>query len=168
MIAVHLPLLSGQGTLPLLRADRVLSPSEGTVLADAPWRVFGVQGFEVQGVVEVRDPRRGDLRRLPPGTPVCLLMYGVGARPRLRRVARRAGIVLERELIAMPSTRHPVVLFDDHPDAVHTFWRSVLAPPPGLARGWLPVTLLIMAGRRLPWTWTGAAAPGRVVLGRKS
>jgi hypothetical protein len=31
----------------------------------------------------------------------------------------------------------------------------------------LAITLLIMVGRRLPWTWTGAVAPGRVVLGTR-
>ena len=158
---MHLPYLTNPATLHLLRSVQIGAPTETNALADAPWRVFGTDG-----VVEIHDPRRADLHRLPPGTPVRLVVDRIGARRRLRRATRRAGIVVERELVVVPSTAHPVVLLDDHPDAVRAFWQSVLAPP-GLARAWLPATLAIRVGRRLPWTWTGAVAPGRVVLGRK-
>jgi hypothetical protein len=161
---VHQPLLPHLTMPPLLRAGMapVLPPTDGRALARSPWRVFSDGD-----AVELRNPRRRDLRRLPDGTRVCLVVDRPGARLRLRRAARRAGIVLERELIAVPSSRSPVVLVDDHRDSVHAFWHSVLTPPPGLARGWLPATLVICAGRRMPWTWTGAIAPGRVVVGRK-
>lgn len=162
MIAVQLPVLAHLTAPPLVRPAEVLAPTDGRTLAHAPWRVF-----DAGDAVEVREPRRRDLVRLPRGARVRLVVDGVGARRRLRRAARRAGIVLERELIVVPSTRHPVVLVDDHPDAVRSFWDTVVAPPPGLARGWLPVTLAIGLGRRLPWAWTGAVAPGRVVVGRK-
>jgi hypothetical protein len=158
---MQLSLLTGHGMLSLLRSQPVVH-LDASGLAEAPWRVFGEQD-----VLEIRDPRRGDLRRLPAGTAVRLVVDRPGARRRVRRVMRRAGLVVERELIAVPSTGRPVALIDDHPDAVRTFWWSVVTPPPGLCRGWLAATLLIGLGRRLPWTWTGAVAPGRVVLGRK-
>lgn len=162
MIDVHLRYLTNPATVHLLRSVRIGVPTGDDTLADAPWRVFGTDG-----IVEIHDPRRADLHRLPPGTPVRLVVDRIGARRRLRRAMRRAGIAVERELVVVPSTTRPVVLVDDHPDAVRAFWQSVLTPPPGLARGWLPATLAIRLGRRLPWTWTGAIAPGRVVLGRK-
>lgn len=162
MNAVHVSLLTDHGALPLLRSDRVVTPGDTQVLADAPWRVFG--GHDV---IEIRDPSRADLRRLAPGTAVRLVADRPLSRRRLRRMTRRAGIVVERELIAVPSTGHPVVLIDDHPDAVHALWHSVLTAPPGLLRGWLAATLTIRIGRRLPWTWTGALTPGRIVIGRK-
>jgi hypothetical protein len=161
VIAVHLPLLTGPAPAVLLRSGPVAAPTERG-LAHAPWRLF-----TTDEAVELRNPRRRDLHRLPPGTRVCLVADRPGARRRLRRTARRAGIALQRELIAVPSTRRPVVLVDDHQDAVGAFWRSVVAPPPGFSRGWLVATLTIVLGRRLPWTWTGAVAPGRVVLGTK-
>jgi hypothetical protein len=159
---VHLALLTHLVTAPLLRSAQVPAPTDRSVLDRSPWRVFGEDD-----ALELRDPRRGDLRRVPRGARVFVVVDRPGARRRLRRAARRAGIVLERELIAVPSTRHPVVLVDDQRDAVHAFWHSALTPPPGLARTWLPATLTISLGRRLPWTWTGAIAPGRVVVGRK-
>lgn len=150
-----------QLSVPLLR---LVAPrfSQERLLVDAPWRVLGPAH-----AVEVRNPRRRQLRALAPGTPVCLVQDRPWARRRLRRLCRRAGIVLERELVAVPSTRHPIVLVDDQEPAVRHFWASVVTTPPGITRGWLPATLLVRFGRRLPWTWTGAVAPGRVVLGTR-
>ncbi len=104
---------------------------------------------------------------LAPGTRVCLVQDGPFVRRSLRAACRRAGIVVDRELLAVPSTRRPIVLVDDKEPAVHDFWDSVVTVPPGITRGWLPATVLIRVCGRLPWTWTGAVAPGRVVLGTR-
>ena len=107
------------------------------------------------------------VRRLPGGTPVALLDSRPASRLRLRRIARKLPITIERELIVLPTPGRPIVVLDDTPDAVRHFWRSVAAVPPGLAAALLPATLLLRAARAMPWTWTGAFAPGRVLLGTK-
>lgn len=132
-------------------------PSE---LADNPWRVLGPTGM-----VEVLRPRVRELRRLTPGTTVCLVVDAPLSRWRLRRCARRAGLLVERELVAVPSTRAPVALVDDLEGPVNRFWASVATVPPGLARSALLAHLALVAARRAPWTWTGLL-PGRVLIGR--
>ena len=91
----------------------------------------------------------GVLPQLAPGTPVAIVVD----RPLLRRAARRrcdgAGVRAERELVALPSGSRPLVLFDDHPQTVSAFWDTVA----------------MVLGARAPWRWTGALAPGRLVLG---
>src|SRR5215203_5055429 len=73
------------------------------------------------------------VRALPAGTPVVLVDSRAASRGRLRRIARRLPITVERELIVLPTAGHPVVVLDDTRDAVRHFWRSVAAVPPGVA-----------------------------------
>lgn len=131
-------------------------------LAEAPWRAF----CPTQ-VVELRDPDLQTLQRLRWGTPVVLLTDTPFSRRRLRRLARRAGVCIDRELIAVPSTAASLVLVDDDESAVRHFWTSVATVPPGLTRSSAPATLLLLLVRVLPWGLTGAVAPGRVLIGRR-
>ena len=50
---------------------------------------------------------------------------------------------------------------------VARFWGDVAAIPP--APGWVtaPASLVLAVAARVPWQWTGALAPGRVVLGER-
>jgi hypothetical protein len=159
---MNAPLFLHQLPVPLLRAGGASAATDQRTLADAPWRALGSPA-----TVEIRNPRRRDLRALAPGTAVCLVQDRPWVRRRLRRLCARAGVVVERELVAVPSTKHPIVLVDDQQTSVRHFWASFVTTPPGITRGWLAITFLILAGRRLPWTWTGAVAPGRVVLGTR-
>lgn len=131
-------------------------------LAEAPWRALCPTP-----VVELRDPDRQTLRDLPCGTPVVLLTDVAFSRLRLRLLARRAGIRIDRELIAVPSTSASLVLVDDSKSAVRHFWAAVATVPPGLTRSSAPATLLVTLARKLPWRLTGAVAPGRVLIGRR-
>jgi hypothetical protein len=126
-----------------------------------PWHLLGPDRM-----VELRRPRRTALRPLPSGTPVCLVLDGVASRWRLRRLARRAGITVERELIAVPSTAAPLVIHDDAAEPVMRLWTSVATVPPGIARGWLVATVGLRLAARLPWEWSGGLLPGRVLIGR--
>ncbi len=107
------------------------------------------------------------VRALPAGTPVVLIDSRPASRGRLRRIARKLPITVERELIVLPTAGHPIVVLDDTRDAVRHFWRSVAAVPPGVATASLPATLLLRVALALPWTWTGAIAPGRLLLGTR-
>jgi hypothetical protein len=120
------------------------------------------------GTVEV-DVRRGwRALMLPEGTPVALLDGRPLGRRRLRRIARRLPMTVERELVVLPSASHPIVVLDDTKAAVRHFWTCVAAVPPGLVLTALPATLVLFLARRLPWSWTGSVAPGRVVVGRRT
>jgi L-aminopeptidase/D-esterase-like protein len=119
-------------------------------------------------VVELRAPDAQRVRREPPGTPVALVTDRPFSRRRLRRVARQSGVTIERELVALPTTRFVVALADDNEAAVRHLWRNVVTVPSGMVASPLPAALALRVLRRLPWTATGALAPGRVVIGRRT
>lgn len=118
-------------------------------------------------VLLIAAPTRHALRQVPSGRQVALAVDRPLARLRLRRLARRCDVVVERELIVVPTTANPIAVVDDEESAVRHFWRSVVAVPPGITRAALVATLVLGAARSLPWSWTGAVAPGRVVIGRR-
>jgi hypothetical protein len=109
----------------------------------------------------------GRLRDLPPGDRVVLMSDRPLSRWTLRRTARRAGLSIERELVAIPSTRRPRVVLDDSPAAVRHLWTRVAVVPPGVAALAGGAELLLRAMRSAPPSWTGALAPGRLVVGRR-
>ena len=99
--------------------------------------------------------------------PVVLMDQRPLSRRRLRRVARDLGVVLEREFVVLPTIGRPMVVIDDVETAVRHFWTAVATVPPGLAFTAVPASALLGLARRAPWRWTGAIAPGRVVIGTR-
>lgn len=101
------------------------------------------------------------------GEPLLLL----GSRPaggrRLRATAERAGLRVERELLAIPSVEQPMLVLDDDPDTLAWLCRSVLTVPPGTT--W-PAPLVDLALRALhrpgPRRLLGRVLPGRALLVR--
>lgn len=138
------------------------APEPTSGLSRSPWLALCPRD-----AVVLRDPDRDSLGRLPSGTPVAMVTDGLLARRRLRRRARRSGVVVERELIVVPGTRRPIVALDDTEAAVQHFWSHVAAVPPGLVLTHVPATVVLLAVRVLPWRWTGALAPGRVLVGSR-
>lgn len=126
----------------------------------APWLVLCPGA-----VVEVRGFDRAALAGLAPGTEVAVVVDGPFARRRLRRLAAEAGVTIDRELIVLPSTTHPVVVVDDVESAVQHLWRSVAAVPPGVCRTAPVASAALRLAGRAPWSWTGGLAPGRVLVG---
>lgn len=113
-------------------------------------------------------PDAGTLRAVGAGSQVALALDGPLARRRLRRLARRCGVRVDRELVAVPSTTRPVAVFDDEESAVRHFWTAVVTVPPGVAGPAPLLTVALWLARRMPWTWTGALAPTRVIIGRRT
>ena len=103
-----------------------------------------------------------------PGTHVVVSASAPRAARRCRRFAAAAGIELEREFLAYPSSRAPAYLVEDARVAVAQFAeRCLVAPPrvpfaPVVDRGVALVRLL-----RAGWL-VRLLAPGRVVVGRRS
>jgi len=121
------------------------------------------------GTVEIdaRTLEAGDAEQLKPDLPVVLIDQRLFSRRRLRKLARQLSIVVEREFIVLPTLRQPIVLIDDTEAAVRHFWTAIATVPPGLAITALPTSVLLGLVRQLPWSWTGAAAPGRALVGRR-
>jgi hypothetical protein len=106
------------------------------------------------------------VRAMPAGAPVVLAAAGLGSARRCRRLARRTGLVLEREFLAVPSVTAPAYLVEAERGPIDVFLTTVLVTPPGapLAHAVDAVLGLVRALR--PVRVMRALAPGRVVVGR--
>jgi hypothetical protein len=135
-------------------------PQAATV--SAPWLALCPPSARL-----LRDPTVEQVRRAGPGEPLALVTDRLLGRRRLRRLARRAGLIVERELLVLPGTRRALVTIDEHPAAVRLLWDNVAAVPPGLTWSSLPVGLALRLARRLPWHWTGSLVGGHVLVGRR-
>ena len=139
-------------------------PAGRARLATSPWMTLCPLGtFELDA--RTIDANAAD--ELTPELPIVLIDQRPFSRRRLRRTARRLSIEIEREFIVLPTLRHPLVLIDDTEAAVRHFWTAIATVPPGLAITAVPASALLALARTLPWRWTGAAAPGRALVGRR-
>jgi hypothetical protein len=129
----------------------------------SPWLLLCPPGTVT---IDVRtDPVRAELASGE--LPVVLADQRHFSRRRLRKKARELGVVVEREFVVLPSIERPMVVIDDTAEAIRHFWTAVATVPPGVAVTALPASALLGLVRLLPWRLTGAAAPGRVVVGRR-
>jgi hypothetical protein len=120
------------------------------------------------GTLEIDTRTNDDIAdQLKPDLPVVLIDQRPFSRRRLRRLARELSIEIEREFIVLPTIGRPIVAIDDTEAAIRHFWTAIATVPPGLAISAVPASALLSLARRLPWSWTGAAAPGRALVGRR-
>lgn len=133
----------------------------------APVPAARVPGFAWTAVLPGTPAATAGGGGLPPAERRLLLGHGPAGGRRLRESARRAGLTVERELLAIPSAEQPMLVLDDDPDALAWLCRSVLTVPPGTT--W-PAPLVDVALRLLarpgPRRLLGWALPGRAVLVR--
>lgn len=148
------------GPLPAVSQPQPVAASDVSPSEPRPWRLLAPD----EAVVLAPHGRR-EVRGLPSGTPVVLLVDGFLARVRARRVAARIGIVVDRELISVPSTRQPLVVLDIDDAAIAVLWTAVAMVPPGLTRALAPITLLLRAMAVAPPSLTRRLAPGRILIG---
>ena len=139
-------------------------PAGRARLATSPWMTLCPLGT-VELDARTIDANAAD--ELTPELPIVLIDQRPFSRRRLRRTAQWLSIEIEREFIVLPSLRHPLVLIDDTEAAVRHFWTAIATVPPGLAITAVPASALLALARTLPWSWTGAAAPGRALVGRR-
>jgi hypothetical protein len=127
------------------------------------WRVVAPPG-----AVRVDVGRRGRFGAPLPalaGPPLVLCAAGPLAKGRIRRAARRAGVAINRQYLALPSAGSPAFLVEDSSAAIDYFRTRILTPPPGTARGVAAVDLAIRLVRRAPRRLLSGLAPGRVAVG---
>jgi hypothetical protein len=117
--------------------------------------------------LDSRTMKIADLEQVEPNVTVVLLDQRPFSRRRLRRLARKLSIEVEREFVVLPTIGNPLVLVDDAEASIRHFWTTIATVPPGLAITALPASALLGLARMLPWSWTGAVAPGRALVGRR-
>lgn len=128
---------------------------------DQRWRALLPQDTVVidtarHGAAKVADV----LTALPAPCRVAL----IGTRE-VRRHARRNGVSIEKEYIALPSIEQPVAITLVAPESLAWFARSVLTVPPGTVRlhalKWLAIRLI----RRWPALIVHAPLGDRILIG---
>lgn len=138
------------------------APRSQVAASSAPWLTLCPASTRL-----IRDPAAEQVRRLARGERVVLVSDRPLGRRRLRRVARRSGLEVERELLVLPGTRRALVTVDEHPAAVRMLWESVAAVPPGVTWAAAPLGAAVRLARRMPWHWTGSVLGGHVLVGRR-
>jgi hypothetical protein len=68
-------------------------------------------------------------------------------RARARRVARERGIVVDRELLALPTASAATFVAEDAPESLGWLWESFVTVPPGRIRGAAALSLLARSSR---------------------
>jgi hypothetical protein len=100
------------------------------------------------------------------GTVVAATATAPGARGRLRRALKQAGVEITHEYVLLPSLDAPVLIVEDSAAALRWIWRHFVTVPPGVTRKAGPLHLAILLARRLPPRAYGALIPGRLTVGR--
>jgi hypothetical protein len=105
-------------------------------------------------------------RALPPNTVVALCDANPGSRWRCRRFARKAGMRVDREYLAIPFIHSPTYYIQDTSEAIHYFCVELFMVSRGNPIIALGARLLIGAARTLSlWRLVGAVVPPRITVG---
>jgi len=129
---------------------------------DQRWRLLVPQDTVVVSGTR-RQEAIAELRSLPPATSVAI----VGGR-RLGRLARRAGIAVRAQYIALPSLATPVAITQVVPESLRWTARTVLTVPSGVTRRHLPLWLGVRLMRALPRLLSAAPQGERLLVGTRS
>ncbi|MDQ2755591.1 MAG: hypothetical protein M3Y71_03355 [Actinomycetota bacterium] len=110
-----------------------------------------------------------DLRRRVGVGEQVVLVDGARLSPhRLRRLACDAGLVVDRELLVLPSLRAPAFVVEDAGASMRWFWSTFATVPPGRTTGSLAITLVTRAARHRPFlSWAGHLIAGRLVVAHR-
>lgn len=87
---------------------------------------------------------------------------------RLRRLVLGAGLVVDRELVVLPSLGDAAFVVEDAAESLGWFWNAFATVPPGRAKGSLLVTVATVLGRpRLVLERVGRLVPGRMIIAHR-
>ncbi len=121
-------------------------------------------------IIDIAPGRRAEHRavsavsRLAPGSGVVLR----GTQDAVLRVARDAHVDITRELIPLPTSRHPVYLVEDDDVSVRRLFDDLVSVPPGVNRLAAPAdAVLRLAVRLAPLQPFRRLFPWRVAVGRR-
>ncbi|EWT01756.1 hypothetical protein N865_07675 [Intrasporangium oryzae NRRL B-24470] len=106
--------------------------------------------------------------RLAPGDQIVLVDGRRLSPPRLRRLARRAGLVVDRELAVLPSLDRSSFVVEDAAPSLAWCWDTFATVPPGRCTGSLLLTAVLrLARHQMVLRWVGYLVAGRVVIARR-
>lgn len=167
--------LSTMSTLPNLMAGTGSFASESVLdaslrsLTAGGWAVVLPEDSAVLGMPRGPGAARRLRRALQPlvaGSPVAVISRMPIGAGRVARVAARSGLVVQRQLVALPRLGGTCYLVEDDPAAVRWLLSSVLTLPPGVNRAAVLQQLVIRLVRDfMPARAVSRALPHRVVLG---
>jgi hypothetical protein len=126
------------------------------------WRLLAPPGAELLTARSGRRALRLRLRGLPDGSPVVL----TGARSP-RRLARRLGLRVLAEYVALPSLAAPVAIVRRDRDTLRYAARTVLTVPSGVTRWHLPAWLAVRLVRTVPGLLAVLPVGDRLVVGER-
>jgi hypothetical protein len=105
---------------------------------------------------------------LSPGEQLVLLDGGRLSARRVRRLARGAGLVVDRELVVLPGLSDAAFVVEDAVESLGWFWNAFATVPPGRSKGSLVITATTHLFRhRLLVRWVGRLVPGRMVIAHR-
>lgn len=157
-------LMAGAGSF---ASGSVLDASLRSLTAGG-WSVVLPEDSTVLGMPRGPGAARRLRRALQPvvsGAPVTVISRMPISSGRAARVAARSGLVIQRQLVALPRLGGTCYLVEDDPAALRWLLSSVLTLPPGVNRAAVLQQLVIRLVRDLvPARAVSWALPDRVVL----
>ncbi|GEM_PF-2186012 len=134
------------------------------------WQVLASPDAVVIGLRPGRAGLRraiGTIRSLPPGTSLVVADSRPGGRLRARRLIGTGLIALQRQYVALPSLRAPVLVAQDTPGSLRFACRALVTAPPGVTRGHAAFTAAVGCLRRYPQLASWLAG-GRLLVGTRT
>ena len=135
------------------------------------WRAVAAGGAEHFRVPRSRTRRSSSVaaaRGLAAGTPVVLSASAPRATARCKAFASAAGIAVERDYLAFPTTAAPAYLVENARGPVSLFVRNILMAPPRARFSLLLEIGFGLLRRSRSWRLVRVLAPGHVVVGRRT
>lgn len=135
------------------------------------WRAVSEEGSARIDVARGRGGRNAavaDARRLPPGTPVVLVVSAPGSTRRARSVAAAAGVDISREYLALPSAEAPAYLIENAAGPFRVFVDNVLGSPSQGALGRMQDMAVAAIRRTRPRRLVGMLGAGSIAVGRRT
>lgn len=135
---------------------------------DAALSVLVPMGTPVVLVPGTRAASRVVLPQLGHGEQLVFLDGRRLSARRVRMLVRDAGLVVDRELVVIPSLSEPSFVVEDSVESMRWFWNAFATVPPGRSTGSLLLTAATHLGRhRSLLRWVGRLVPGRMVLAHR-
>lgn len=125
--------------------------------------------FRVEHNPRRRSKLTGELRELPPGTPVVLCDTWPFSAGRCRNLATRGGVRVVRSYLALPALANAVALVQDEPETARYAARTLLvAPMNPSTRARVQRLVMPLVAMLLATDWRAVVFGSRLVVGTRA